>query len=115
MAMPPETPTPCRVKLIKGPPAEWPWSFPLPEAVADQAGECDDGLRLVGAGGFDGDAAALVGGQHHHPHDAFGIDPAAVAREPDVALKLARERGQLGRGTRDGVPPGRADEQNQDD
>jgi hypothetical protein len=32
--------------------------------------------------------SAPAGGQHHHAHDAFGVDAALAAREPDFAGKL---------------------------
>ena len=44
--------------------------------------------------------AADAGGQHHHAHDALGIDAAVAAREPDLAGIAARELGELGRGAR---------------
>jgi hypothetical protein len=51
----------------------------LRRTVGDQF---EHGLqRLVGtfAFGVDGHGRALAGGQHHHPHDALGVD-AAVPR-----------------------------------
>ena len=48
--------------------------------------------------GFDGDRAAARCCQHHHTHDAFCIDLAAVAFEPDIRSKAAGKLGELGRG-----------------
>src|SRR5438128_10288392 len=108
IAMPPETPMPCSRKLIgpkkKGPGSNcfgaaaeiraWPLfenhsslapfssrSRALPEFVGDQRHECIERGRLVVAFRFEHHFAALVRGQHHHAHDAFRIDLAAIARK----------------------------------
>jgi hypothetical protein len=43
---------------------------------------------------------ADAGGQHHHAHDALGIDAAFAAADPDFAGEAAGQLGQLGRGAR---------------
>jgi hypothetical protein len=42
------------------------------------------------------DHGAHAGGQHHHAHDALGVD-AAVARLMNIAGKTAGQLGELGR------------------
>src|SRR5512134_1853813 len=108
MAMPPETPIPWIVKdmgawgvAVRG----WrgrtdggsnrgarftrraPSSFALPELFHDQLHDRLHRLLLVRAAGLDGHLRALGRGQHHHAHDAFRIDAAAVARQPYLALE----------------------------
>src|SRR5690606_39957216 len=73
-------------------------SLPLAEAVGDQLLDRLQGFVFLLALGVDGDRAALGCGQHHHAHDALGVDAAAVALEPDLARKSAGELGELGRG-----------------
>src|SRR6185369_11212780 len=109
MAMPAETPAPCRVKQASamaargGAPAfasgfstalVLVGSFTLAGSFAFAE------LVRVGALGLDHDGGALAGGQHHHAHDALGVHAPAVARQPDLARELARGLGELGRGPR---------------
>jgi hypothetical protein len=80
------------------------------QIVPDQ---CDDGVqrfRLVGAVGFEHDTAPLDRRQHHHAHQALGVDPAAVSRQRHVALVLRGEAGELG--TRRRVQPPLVDDLN---
>ena len=55
------------------------------------------GLRLVGAIGLDLYVAAHAGRQHHHTHDALGIDAPAVAGHMHIAREATGQLGQLGR------------------
>ena len=71
-----------------------------PEQVRSQGGgvfpDGDPGRRpALGAR-----ALGTARRQHHHPHDALGIDAPAVALDPDVAAVLAGHLRQLGRGAR---------------
>ena len=72
----------------------------LAEAVGDQGREALDGLPLVGAAADDAQPCAARRGQHHHPHDALGVDLAPVAHQPDLALELRGERDEARRGPR---------------
>src|SRR5687767_8568678 len=67
------------------------------ELVLDQCAQGVHRCLLVLTVGLDFDLAAGTGGQHHHAHDALGVDAAAVAAHVNVALKTARQLGQLGR------------------
>ena len=50
-----------------------------------------DGCVLVLALGPDGNLGSLLGGQHHHAHDALAIDPIDVAfGKIDLGLELRR-------------------------
>src|SRR5690606_22938736 len=128
MAMPPDTPTPCMVKLIERD-SRRRWSpavaahrqagfaacaspraiafgvcrrgrasFRFAEAAVDEVDQRIHGFLLALAAGFQGDRAAVAGGQHHDAHDAFGIDAAFVALYPDVTRKLAGGLRQACRG-----------------
>src|SRR5258708_38303897 len=120
MAMPPATPMPWMVKLIsykeRGPRYEVrvkvasplgprtsclaPALFPFPESVADQPEQGHHRLGFIRTVGLDHDGRAFGGGEHHHAHDALGIDPAAVARDPYVGGEFAGELRELGRRAR---------------
>ena len=63
------------------------------EVVVETNGE--RGIRVF-AFGVDGDRAAFAGGQHHHAHDALGVDAAVVAAEVDVAGIATGQLGELG-------------------
>ena len=56
------------------------------------------GDPLVLALGLDLDLGADACGQHHHAHDALGIDAAPVAAQVHLAAETAGQLGQLGRG-----------------
>src|SRR5436190_19471119 len=113
MAMPPDTPMPCMVKLIKGGEC---WAgiacpldprslsfvsvlFPFPKFLVDQSNQRRHGLGFVGTIGFYGDQGTLCCRQHHDAHDAFCIDFAALAGDPHFGCKPARQLSKLGRRT----------------
>src|SRR5882672_3060629 len=102
IAMPPETPAPCSVKLAAIAPVFSPGFtlLLLPEALADELDQSRKRGVRVFAVGLDQNAAALDGGKHHHPHDALRVDAAAVARQPHLGRKGAGDLGELGRGAR---------------
>ena len=56
------------------------------------------GLGVSGgvAIGLDGHFRTFAGRQHHHAHDAFGVDAARALAHPDLAFVLAGKLGQLG-------------------
>ena len=60
--------------------------------------EGDDGGVGFGALGFDLDAAAGAGGQHHQAHDGAGIDGLAVLGDADLGVIARRGLDELGRG-----------------
>jgi hypothetical protein len=74
--------------------------LPLAELVVDQRNNPIHRRLLVAALGFDLDFAAHARGQHHHAHDAFGVNSPAVAAHEDLALKAAGQLGELGRSPR---------------
>jgi hypothetical protein len=47
-----------------------------------------------------GDLTANTRGQHHHAHDAFGIDSALTFGNPNFTREATGQLGQFGRGTR---------------
>ena len=57
-------------------------------------------LRLVGAFDFKFDLGAEPGGQHHHAHDALGVDAPAIAGKVHFAGKAAGQLGEFGGGAR---------------
>src|SRR5664279_6170639 len=84
----------------------------LAELVGD---ELQHGLQsLFGALAFriDDYGRPLAGGQHHHTHDALGIDAAAAPLHPDLAGKGAGKLCQLGRSA--GMQPELVDDFNFD-
>src|SRR5437868_5874463 len=70
-------------------------SFALPEPVRDQRQNRFHSVLLVLAIGFHRDFAAKAGSQHHHPHDALGVDAALAAAHPHVAGVAAGQLGEL--------------------
>src|SRR5882672_429916 len=102
IAMPPETPAPCSVKLAAMAPVFSPsfTSLLFPEALADQLDQRGERGFGILALGFDENAAALAGGEHHHPHDALRVHAATVARQPNLGREGAGDLGELGRGAR---------------
>src|SRR5258707_13478059 len=100
MVMPVETACPCRTKFIAMPCPGGLLLLAFAELIAYQLQDCVDRSLRVGAVRLDRDARALARREHHHPHDAFRVDPAPVARDPDVAGEGARRLRQLRRGAR---------------
>jgi hypothetical protein len=49
--------------------------------------------------GVNGDFTANAGCQHHHTHDAFGIDSALTFGHPNFTWKTTRQLGQFGGST----------------
>src|SRR4051812_49867630 len=70
------------------------------ELVVDESDDRRHRLRLVLAFGLDLDLAAETRRQHHHAHDALGIDAAAVPGKEDLAAEAAGQLGELGRRAR---------------
>ena len=64
--------------------------LPFAELVVDQRNQGIQGGLLVIAFGLDLDLAAQACGQHHHAHDALGVDATAIARKVHLALETAR-------------------------
>ena len=77
--------------------------FAFAKLVVDQGQSRRQGLFLALAHGLDHHLAAQTSGQHHHAHDAFGIDASLAFAHPDFARKAARQFGQFGRSA--GVQP----------
>src|SRR5262245_55227832 len=98
MAMPPDTPMPCIVKLTldAGPVM----SFAFAELVGEEFLDGVGRLLLVGAVGLDLDHGAQARRQHHHAHDAFRVHAPAVARDPHLARELPRGLRELRRSAR---------------
>jgi hypothetical protein len=69
----------------------------LAETRRDQARQRGNRFFLVRAGGLDHQGRALGGRQHHHPHDALGIDSTRALGHPDFALEPGRQLRDLGR------------------
>ena len=70
-------------------------SLALPKFVIDESQQCIHRHLLIRAIGFDDNSAANTSGQHHHAHDAFGVDAALALAHPDLARKAAGEFGQF--------------------
>src|SRR5438477_648929 len=104
MAMPPETPMPCIVKLTADGAARVPsglmGSLRLVELVGEELLDRVGRRRLVGPFGLELDRRPHSSREHHHAHDALRIDAPAVALDPDAALELRRRLRELGRGAR---------------
>ena len=73
---------------------------PSPKQSAISATSASIASASSGPLGLERHLRALAGGEHHHAHDALGVDAAAVARHRDVALVLRRELRELGRRAR---------------
>src|SRR5438046_1541591 len=69
----------------------------LAELVVDEGAQRRHGGLLVVTFRLDLDFAAQSGGQHHHAHDALGVDAAAVAAQEDLAAEVPGELAELGR------------------
>src|SRR6266850_2718379 len=95
MVVPVETACPWRTKFIAALVL-----FAFAESIAYKLQDRGERLLGVGAFGLDGYGGALAGGEHHHAHDAFRIDPPLVARDPDLRSERARGLGELRRGAR---------------
>jgi len=67
------------------------------EFVRDQLQERIHRFFFVGALGLDQHGAADARCKHHHAHDAFRVDAAAVAAHPDFGLEVRGQLRQLGR------------------
>src|SRR5690606_20168984 len=50
----------------------------------------DCGQRILAAGP-DGDFAAVLGGQHHYPHDALAVDLEVILADPHVGAEAGRK------------------------
>ena len=101
MAMPPETPAPCSVKLAPagatsagstvaslGLAHRPPPSLAFAELVARSASPAPRAPRpRPRRRSRSPIAAALACGEHHHAHDALRVHAAAVARQPDVGAR----------------------------
>jgi len=61
---------------------------PLAEAVGDEGGEGFKGGFRVRAVGFDADAAAGRGGEHHQAHDRGAGDRLAFAGDGNAGIEL---------------------------
>ena len=72
-------------------------SLTLAKLVRNQR---QDGIRrliLALAAGVDDDFAAYACRQHHHAHDAFGVDAALATLHPDFASERSGKLRQFGR------------------
>src|SRR5450432_2664361 len=98
--MPLETGNPNSWKVMRTILAVQQFLLPFAELVVDECHKRIHRLTLVFALGLDLDLGADPRGQHHHAHDALGIDAPAVAAEENLAAKASRELGELGRRAR---------------
>src|SRR5690606_33813138 len=64
----------------------------LSEPALHELDELLDGGQRVLAAGPDGDLAAVLGGQHHHAHDALAVDLEVILADPHIG---AEARGEL--------------------
>src|SRR4051812_46003032 len=103
MATPRETGRPNSWKVIATDPSSAVVACGLlafAELVVDESDDGGHRLRLVLALRLDLDLGAQACRQHHHAHDALGIDATTVPREEDLAAKAAGQLGELGRRAR---------------
>jgi hypothetical protein len=70
------------------------------ESMADQIGECVDGLFFVRAAGFDGDRATDPRSEEHHSDDTACVGPASPYSEPHAAAEPRGKLRNLGRWAR---------------
>src|ERR1700712_2702056 len=75
-------------------------SLSFAKFICDERKNGLHGFGFIGAFGFYGHRAANSRREHHDAHDAFRVDPAAVAAHPDLALKISCQLCELGRSTR---------------
>ena len=73
--------------------------FAFAKLVVYQGQQRVHGLLLLRAIGLHLDLRTQACGQHHHAHDALGVDAALALAHPDLAGIAARKLGELGRGT----------------
>src|SRR5690242_6320630 len=92
--MPPETPTPCRAKLMR--PSSC-FLFLFAETGGDQLLDRLHRFGLVRPVRLDHDARAFGRGEHHDSHDAFSVDAPSVAAYPHFALELTGNLRELRR------------------
>ncbi len=71
--------------------------FWFAKTVINELDQRIHGCLFITAIGFQCDFAALAGSQHHHAHDALGIDPATITLDPDFTGMLAGSLRQLSR------------------
>ena len=67
------------------------------EPVVVQRNDGTESLRFIRTVGLDLDLTAEACGQHHHAHDALGIDAAPISAHVYVANESPSQLGQLGR------------------
>src|SRR5690606_39706705 len=92
--MPRATAMPWTLKVMRGRPG----SFAFAELVVDEGQQGRHRLLLALAAGLQRDFRAQAGGQHHHAHDALGVDAPLAAADPHLAGKAAAQLGELGGG-----------------
>ena len=83
-------------------------SFALVETAAHQIFEMFERLLGLGTAGAQLQLGATRGRQHHDTHDAFTVDFAPVAQQPDLGVESGRQSHELGGGS--GVQPQSVDD-----
>src|SRR5436309_13053260 len=107
MAMPPETPMPCRRKLIAPRPVaprntnrRTCASGLLAEAIGNELDHRAHCSSFVGTAGFEPDSASHRCCQHHYGDHAARAGPAALEDHRDAAAELRCQSNNLLRGAR---------------
>ena len=71
-------------------------SLLFPEGVPDQPDDRVQSFAFVGPVGFEQHAAPLARREHHHAHQALGVDFASAARQRYVALIFGCQQREFG-------------------
>src|SRR5437762_3200512 len=105
MAMPPETPIPCRTKLTPPlyPQAAAAASTSLaffPEPIVDELNHRGHRGSLVRTRGLQADGSAHARGEHHDSKDIACVRAPTVEHEGNAASKARRKLHDLGRSAR---------------
>src|SRR3989344_5327128 len=75
----------------------WSSSLVFTKLIINQRNQSFHSRFFVRTVGYYSNLATFAGSQHHHTHDAFGVNASTVALDPNFTVKLTGSLSELGR------------------